>query len=83
MLLVIFGLPGAGKSYIANILAEVFGFFHYDGDYSLPRFMKKAILNKEIITDQQREIFFNRLITKMKHITTQYEHVVISQTFIK
>lgn len=83
MLLVIFGLPGAGKSYLGNILQKTFGFFHYDGDEALPMNMKKALLKGQPVTDRQRSIFFNRLIQQLKKITVQFKDIAVSQTFIK
>jgi len=83
MFLVIFGLPGAGKSYLGNVLQKTFGFFHYDGDDALPVNMKEALLRGQRITDRQRSIFFNRLLQQVKKITTQYKYIAVSQTFIK
>lgn len=83
MLLIIFGLPGAGKSYLGNILQKTFGFFHYDGDDALPINMKKMLIKGERITNRQRSIFFNKLIQQVKKIATQYKYITVSQTFIK
>jgi shikimate kinase len=34
-LLVLFGLPGTGKTYVGKILEKDFGFFLHDGDTDL------------------------------------------------
>lgn len=83
MLLIIFGLPGAGKSYLGNLLQKTFGFFHYDGDHALPINMKKMLLRGKQITDRQRSIFFNKLLQQVKKIAIQQKDIAVSQTFIK
>lgn len=83
MLLIIFGLPGAGKSYLGTVLQETFGFFHYDGDDALPMNMKKMLLKGKQITDRQRSMFFNRLLQQVKKIAAQQKDIAVSQTFIK
>lgn len=83
MFLIIFGLPGVGKSYLGNVLQKTFGFFHYDGDDALPINMKRLLLKGKPITDRQRSIFFNRLTQQVKKIGVQHANVAVSQTFIK
>lgn len=83
MFIIIFGLPGAGKSYLGNVLQKTFGFFHYDGDDALPIGMKKKLLKGERITNRQRSIFFNKLMQQVKKIVVQSRDTAVSQTFIK
>lgn len=82
-IIVLFGLPGAGKSYIGNLLQDEFGFYHYDGDLSLPKIMKQAIFEKLPITDTMRNLFFKRLNKKAKELLKDHKKLVVSQTFIK
>jgi gluconokinase len=82
-IIVLFGLPGAGKSFIGDLLQNQFGFYHYDGDLSLPKIMKQAIFKKLPITDTMRNIFFKNLTQKAKQLTKIHQKIVISQTFIK
>lgn len=83
MLFIIFGLPGAGKSYLGTILQKTFGLFHYDGDDALPINMKRTLIKGERITDRQRVIFSNKLIQQVKKIAQQQKDIAVSQTFIK
>lgn len=79
---VIFGLPGAGKTYVGKIFQRYFNFFHYDGDLNMSQKLKDAIV-KEAVTDEMRDEFFNKLITNVRDLKTKYDKIVISQTFIK
>ncbi len=82
-LVVIFGLPGAGKTYVANILKNHFGFYFYDGDKNLSYDMKYAIKMKIPFTDLMRDSFFKRLNESVNRLINRYTKVVVAQTFIK
>lgn len=82
-LLVIFGKPGAGKSYVADILAKKFGFFVYDGDGDIPETMKKTLYERGPITDAMRREFLHNLIASISRLITTHEKLVINQAFIK
>lgn len=82
-IIVLFGLPGVGKSFVGNLLQTEFGFYHYDGDQSLPKIMKKAISQKLPITDAMRDIFFTNLTKKSQQLLKTHPKLVVSQTFIK
>lgn len=82
-IVVLFGLPGSGKTFIGNILKKYFNFYHYDGDIDLPDNMKKAIRTKTVITNSMRNIFFQKIIQSTKRLKKKYESIVVTQTFIK
>lgn len=83
MIIVIFGLPGTGKTYVGNLLRDEFGFFFYEGDKDLTRDIKKAILEKRIFTDPMRNDFFKKLIGSVLKISENHKNLVVAQTFIK
>ena len=83
MFLILFGLPGTGKTYIGNICKEEFGFCFYDADEDLPRRMREKILNAETINDQLRDAFFNAILIKIKKLKKNHPKLVLAQTFIK
>lgn len=82
-LIVLFGLPGTGKSYVGRIFEKYFNYYFYDGDEDLTPEMKAAIKTKIVFTDQMRDIFFEKLIKKIQNITAKHKNLVVSQTFIK
>lgn len=82
-LIIVFGLPGAGKSYAADVLAKSFGFTHYNGDSDIPDGMRDALWKKEKITDDMRRHFIANMIASVKKIATSENKLVIHQTFLK
>lgn len=81
--LVIFGLPGAGKSYVADILGKKFGYFVYDGDADIPKRMREALFKKQTITDPMRREFLTRMIASVRKLTQTHHKLAVHQTFIK
>lgn len=83
MLLVVFGLPGAGKTYVGKLLEENYGFYFYDGDNDLTDEMKQALKEKKLFNDAMRDIFFQKLIDKVLQLYKTKKNLVVTQTFIK
>lgn len=82
-LIVLFGLPGTGKSYVGKIFKKYFDHYFFDGDEDLTPEMKAAIKTKIVFTDQMRDVFFEKLIKKIKNFIIKHKNLVVSQTFIK
>lgn len=82
MLYILFGLPGAGKTFVGKLF-EQWGFYFYDGDADLPEDMKIALAAERTITDELRDRFFKRLINTTKALYIQHKKLVVAQTFIK
>ena len=83
MLLVFFGLPGAGKTYAARVTARAFNLRFHDGDDDLPESMRAAIAASQAITDAQRDEFFARLIAHVRALRAKGYPLAVAQTFIK
>jgi gluconate kinase len=54
---VFFGQSGAGKSFVARICAEEFGFEQYDGDRDLTAEMLLAVRESRLFTTEMRATF--------------------------
>lgn len=83
MLLFLFGLPGAGKNYVGHILKNNFNFYFYDADEDLTEDMRQAIHNKELYTNEMRDIFFKKVISQIKNLQKKYDKIVVTQTLAK
>ncbi|MBI4009216.1 AAA family ATPase [Candidatus Roizmanbacteria bacterium] len=80
---VLFGLPGAGKTFIGKILSSDYGYHLYDGDVELSGEMKELIKKKISFTDKLRDNFFERIIKNISKLKVKHKKLVVSQTFIK
>ncbi len=82
MVLIVFGLPATGKTFVANIIAK-YGFFFYEGDSDMHEDLLETIANKLPVTDEQRDIFFAKLISTITALSKKHTNLVVAQTFIK
>lgn len=83
MIIILFGLPGAGKTYVGKLLHKHFGFTFYDGDHDVTDAIKAAIETKTPFTDEMRDEFFLKLFHSMDRLSKQHENLAVAQTFIK
>lgn len=83
MLLIVFGLPAAGKTYVGKLIKDEFGFYFYDGDNDLTDEMKQALKEKKLFNDSMRDVFFKNLINKVSRLHKTKKNLAVAQTFIK
>lgn len=83
MLLVLFGYPGSGKSFIGKILENEYGFYHYEADRDLTPPIKEAILRNQPIPDQFRQDYFDVVFEQIKTLKGIHQRMVVTQTFTK
>jgi len=80
---ILFGLPGAGKTFAGEILRSRFGYHIYNGDESLTRAMKQRIDDELPLTDAMRDEFFTALIEQVWRLSETHTRLAVPQTFIK
>lgn len=82
-LIILFGHPGTGKTYVGKIFEKYLNYFFYEGDNDLTEEMKSAIKIQRVFTDGMRDVFFKKLIDQIKSLLMKHKKLVIAQTFIK
>lgn len=85
-LLFLFGKSGVGKSYVARVCAEDFGFEAYEGDRDLTPEMKEAIAQHRPFTPDMRSRFATVLaerVTETWTALTESAGLVVSQGLFK
>lgn len=83
MIIILFGLPGAGKTYVGGLIQRHFGHLFYDGDQDVTDAIRDAIAAKQPFTDEMRDEFFSILFSSMERLSKTNDTLVVAQTFIK
>lgn len=65
-LIIIMGLPGAGKTTLAERLAKDMGWLFYDMDDTMPERFRDKMRNKELITDEDRDDYYDKTIKEFQ-----------------
>ncbi len=81
--IILFGLPGAGKSFTGRILEDAYGYMYIDGDQYLPEEMKEALQNNLPVTDVWRDAFMERIREVFNTLSKKHKFLVLTQTFLK
>ncbi len=79
MIIILFGLSGAGKTYIGNVVAEHFDYVHVDADEWLTEEMKQYIKIKKSFTLETLEEFTQIIIKNVEALKRSHTRLVISQ----
>jgi predicted kinase len=78
MVVIVFGLPGSGKSYFASRLAK-----RIDADYINSDRLRKEMFKIRTYSKQQKESVYQTMLQKMKEDVAQNKNVVLDATFHK
>jgi gluconokinase len=78
-LLFLFGVSGAGKSFVGDLISSKLGYFHYDLDQDLTPAMRGAISEKRSFTEVERDDYFEVVHGRIHEIARQYPRVVFTQ----
>ncbi len=83
MIIVLFGLPGTGKSFAAEIFKNDFGFYLYDADKDLPPAAFRAIQKNRLVSEVTRRAVYKMLAKKAKSLERKYGVIVMPRTFTR
>lgn len=83
MLLILFGPPGAGKSFIGNLLEDDYDFYFYDADIDLTPKLREAIQNKQSFTQAMRDEYYSVVLDKIDTLTSKHQNIIVAQAFAK
>lgn len=78
MVVIVFGLPGSGKSYFASRLAN-----RIDAEYINSDRLRKEMFKMRTYSKQEKESVYQTMLRKMKEDVAQNKNVVLDATFHK
>lgn len=76
MVIIVFGLPGSGKSYFASRLAGMMQAVHINSDR-----LRKEMFPQRSYTDREKGVVYNEMLKKAKEAIAQNKNVVLDATF--
>ncbi len=76
MIIVVFGLPGSGKSYFAEKLAK-----KIEADYVNSDRLRKEMFPARTYSEQEKAAVYNVMLAKMRRAVKQNKNVVLDATF--
>jgi predicted kinase len=78
MVVIVFGLPGTGKSYFASRLAE-----RITAEYINSDRLRKELFPERTYSDKEKEMVYREMLEKTKRAINDNTNVVLDATFYK
>lgn|SRR5690606_24317100 len=78
MVVIVFGLPGSGKSFFASRLAE-----RIDAQYVNSDRVRKELFEKREYSQAEKKAVYDKMLSLMKAALNKYRHVILDATFHK
>lgn len=74
-----FGVSGAGKSYVGDVIGEQSDWYVYHADDDITPEMKTALANRKPFTDAMRDTFFALITERIKTLRKEHPKLIITQ----
>jgi len=78
MVVIVFGLPGSGKSYFASRLAS-----KIKADYISSDRLRKGLIQKRTYSDREKRFVYEEMLKKRDDAQRQHNNLVLDATFYK
>ncbi|ROS01061.1 gluconate kinase [Sinobacterium caligoides] len=82
-ILFLFGLSGAGKSYVGNLIGDHAGWYVYHADDDLTEEMIRALREHRPFDDNMRDEYFAVIVERIHQLRLQHERLVVTQGVYK
>jgi carbohydrate kinase (thermoresistant glucokinase family) len=79
MIKLLFGKAGSGKSHIGKLSSLAYGYHFHDADDDLPEVFRKAIANRESVSDEVREEFIETIIATIRRLVLAHKDICMCQ----
>jgi gluconate kinase len=75
-------LPGAGKTYLGQLLANYWSCPYWDGDNALTQEMRTAVHEEKPFSEEMTRTLSNRMIDSMTNLSLSHKTFVVSQAML-
>lgn len=83
MIIIIFGLAAAGKTFVGNIISKHFDFHFEDADAWLSSEMKEYVKDQKHFTLDMLDNFTKNIIRNIEQLKQKYNNIAISQALYR
>lgn len=78
MIIIVFGLPGSGKSYFASRLA-----MQLDAEYVNSDELRMNMISRRKYTDEEKWLVYDAMLDAMTHAVARQKPIILDATFYK
>ena len=83
MLLILFGLPGAGKSFAGRLLRDRFGFVFHEADDDIPDDYKRDVAAGQVVDDERRDDYHRHLLDRLAELHAAHPRLAVAVPLLR
>ena len=82
-LLILFGLPGAGKSFAGQLLRSDFGFTFHEADDDIPDDYRQLVLAGQVVAEPMRDAYHRQLIERIAELRLAHPRLAVAAPLLR
>ena len=82
-LLILFGLPGAGKSFVGQVLRDDFGYFFHEADEDIPDDYRRAVAAGEVVDEERRDAYHLHLLERIADLSSGHARLAVAVPLLR
>ena len=83
MLLVLFGLPGAGKTFAGALLRDEFGFHFHESDDDIPEDYRRLVAAGQVVSDERRDGYHRHLLDRIAALAESHPRLAVAVPLLR
>jgi len=82
-LIILFGLPGAGKSYAGRLLRDVFGCHFHEADDDIPADYRALVAAGRVVSEARRDAYHRALLDRLAALRAQHPRLAVAVPLLR
>ncbi len=82
-LIILFGLPGAGKSFAGRLLRDEFGYHFHEADDDIPADYKRDVAAGQVVSDERRDAYHRRLVERVAALAGEHPRLAVAVPLLR
>ncbi len=83
MLVILFGLPGSGKSFAGDVLQADFDFWFHEADDDIPADYRQQVLAGQVVGEPMRDDYHRHLIERMAELQRAHSRLAVAAPLLR
>ena len=83
LLLILFGLPGAGKTFAGQLLRSDFGFTFHEADDDIPDGYRQLVLAGLVVGEPMRDAYHRHLIERIAELQLAHPRLAVAAPLLR
>jgi gluconate kinase len=79
----LFGLPGAGKSFVGELLRDEFGFHLHEADDDIPDDYRRLVQAGHVVGDDRRDAYHRLLLDRIAALAAQHPRLAVAVPLLR